>query len=54
MAVSCVANITDECAASILQLKVGIKRKCSGKAAIGWSKTKEVMNTNVRTLPFKA
>jgi len=54
MAVSCVANITDECAASILKLKVSIKRKCSGKATIGWSKTKEVMNTNMTTLPFRA
>jgi hypothetical protein len=54
MAVSCVANTTDECGASILKLKVSIKRKCSGKAAIDWSKTKDMMNTNVRTLPFKA
>jgi len=28
-----------------------IKRKSLEKAAIDWSKTKEVMNTNVRTLP---
>jgi hypothetical protein len=43
-----------EQAASILKLKVSTKKKCFDKPTIGWSKTKEVMNTNMRTPHLRA